>query len=116
MTEASLVRGAVTWPVYPTATSRGSGTSATVDEPLGLAHRLPNEGATDPAADTAPGTRVGTIRCMSPEQASGEAVAAAIFSPSIVLYELAAGQHRFPGLTHAGIGHSIAAIFGRVRR
>ena len=41
----------------------------------------------------------GTLRYMSPEQARGEAISPAsdIFSFGLVLYEIATGQHAFPG-------------------
>ena len=46
---------------------------------------------------TAPGTLLGTLRYMSPEQARAEAVTTAsdVFSLGIVLYQLAAGRHPF---------------------
>src|SRR5205807_6054552 len=70
---------------------------------FGLARRLPADGAADLAAVTDPDTRIGTPLYMSPEQSRGEPVGAAsdIFSLGIVLYELATGQHPFPGLTPA---------------
>ncbi len=50
---------------------------------------------------TAPGTLLGTVRYMSPEQGRAEAVTAAtdVFSLGIVLYELAAGSHPFSAKT-----------------
>jgi hypothetical protein len=77
---------------------------------FGLARRLPAAGAANAARDTDPGTRVGTVLYMSPEQARGEPVGTAsdIFSLGVVVYELATGQHPFPALTEAGVVHSIA--------
>ncbi len=52
-------------------------------------------------AMTMPGTVMGTVKYMSPEQTRGESVMAAsdIFALGIVLYELATGQHPFNGAT-----------------
>jgi serine/threonine protein kinase/predicted ATPase len=79
---------------------------------FGLARRLP----TDPAAPTArtgtdPGTRVGTVLYMSPEQARTEPVdtASDIFSLGVVLYELATGQHPFLADSEIGVLHAITA-------
>jgi serine/threonine protein kinase/predicted ATPase len=79
---------------------------------FGLARRLPSAGAPISAPGnqaTDPGTHVGTLRYMSPEQARTEPVGAAsdIFSLGLVLYELATGQHPFAADSAGGLVHAI---------
>ena len=64
-------------------------------------------------AATSPGTVIGTVRYMSPEQVRGEAVSSAsdIFSLGIVLYELAAGRHPFAANSPAEI---LSAILSEI--
>jgi predicted ATPase/predicted Ser/Thr protein kinase len=58
---------------------------------------------------TEPGTVLGTVRYMSPEQARAEAAKSAsdLFSLGIVLYELVTGQHPFPAETPIETLHAI---------
>jgi predicted ATPase len=81
---------------------------------FGLARRLATAGGPTrgPAGgETDPGTRVGTLLYMSPEQARAEPVGTAtdVFALGVVLYELAAGQHPFPADSASSILHAIAA-------
>jgi predicted ATPase len=75
---------------------------------FGLARHLGGPTA-GPATD--PGTRVGTVLYMSPEQARAEPVGTAtdVFSLGIVLYELATGVHPFLADTEAGVLHAVAS-------
>ena len=80
---------------------------------FGLARLLPTAAnyseAGTLAQQTTPGTLMGTVAYMSPEQASGRIVnhPSDVFSLGIVLYELATGRHPFKAETLVGYLHAI---------
>lgn len=81
---------------------------------FGLARLAPEHTDNSSAATrsaTSPGTLLGTVRYMSPEQARGDTVSGAsdMFALGTVLYELATGQHPLHGTTLLGLLQAIAA-------
>jgi serine/threonine protein kinase/predicted ATPase len=81
---------------------------------FGLARRLPGAAPSQavlPGSGTEPGTLIGTVLYMSPEQARAESVGPSsdIFTLGVVLYELLTGQHPFRAETEADVLNAIVA-------
>ena len=75
---------------------------------FGLA-RQASEESTAATRLTAPGTTVGTVAYMSPEQARGEEVDASadLWAFGVIAYELLSGRRPFPGVHPASVLHAI---------
>ena len=77
---------------------------------FGLARVQPeaiNAGSTGPI--TEPGTVLGTVAYMAPEQARGETIApeADVFALGVLLYELVTGRHPFSAPSQLGMLHAL---------
>ena len=81
---------------------------------FGLARLSIGEESTDSTADTAihtkPGTLIGTVAYMSPEQVKGETVGSAsdVFSLGAIFYEMATGRKPFRAASEVSVMYQIA--------
>jgi predicted ATPase len=75
---------------------------------FGLARRMAG-GPTDTTTTTSPGSLVGTLRYMSPEQSRGEGThtSSDVFSLGLLLFEMITGRHAFHADSTIGILHGI---------
>jgi serine/threonine protein kinase/formylglycine-generating enzyme required for sulfatase activity/dienelactone hydrolase len=90
-----------------TAGSSDSGVTAKLLD-FGLSRQATDD-TTAATRITAPGTTVGTVAYMSPEQAQGEDVDASadLWALGVIAYELFAGRRPFPGVHPAAVMHAI---------
>jgi tetratricopeptide (TPR) repeat protein len=75
---------------------------------FGLARQIVRQDA-NTLSETEPGTLVGTLRYMSPEQSRGEAAQAPsdVFSLGLLLFEMVTGRHPFHADSTIGVLHGI---------
>ena len=80
---------------------------------FGLARLSAREVSTDSTADTAihtrPGTLIGTVAYMSPEQVKAETVGSAsdLFSLGVIFYEMATGRRPFKAGSEVAVMYQI---------
>ena len=79
---------------------------------FGIARLAPKTPQSETLTVTVPGTLLGTLRYMSPEQVRGESVGAAsdVFSLGLVWFELLTGSHPFGTGSPVSVIHGIASL------